>query len=106
MSRREAMNSSMASVVSSAYTWSPRKRTKSGQDPGSPSRSPSAILSAKARIESTPCVRLPGASWPTLVRQDPNAMRSGFPGCNVAITLGGNGEDGSGHTVVPSTSTS
>ena len=44
---------------------------------------------AALRSASTPWVALPVASWLTLVRHDPNAIRSGFPGFRVAITLAG-----------------
>ena len=79
------MNSCIASVVSSAYTWSPRNSTRSGQR----ASGSVAIFSARLRSASTPCVWLPDRSWLTLVRQDPNAIRSGLPGLSVAITLGG-----------------
>jgi hypothetical protein len=39
------------------------------------------------------------------VRHDPNAIRSGLPGFNVAITLAGYVESAGGQTSVPSTST-
>ena len=48
-----------------------------------------AIFSARLRSASTPCVWLPASSWLTLVRHDPNAIRSGLPGLSVAMTLGG-----------------
>ena len=92
----------ISAVVSSAYTWSPRKSTRSGQrtwSPGSGSSScdPSvtpAIRSAYARSASTPCSLLPASSWVTDVRQEPNASRSFLSGSSVAISGGGYGESG------------
>ena len=80
-------------MVESAYTWSPRK----GADrDGLPGRR--ATARAKARSESTPCVRFPCRSWETLVRHDPKAIRTGRPGVRVAISGGGYSESGSGQT--------
>jgi hypothetical protein len=67
-----------------------------------------AIRSASARSASTPWDRLPSRSCPTLVRQDPNAIRSRFPGLSVASTLAGSSApspSAGGQTRAPSTST-
>src|SRR5262245_31724116 len=100
MLRRALMNSHISSDVSSAYTWSPRKTTGSGQ--GSTSL---AMWRAYARMASTPCSRLPAASWGTLVRHDPKVKRKSASGFNVAIRLGGYGDPGGGHTGSPPTET-
>ena len=101
MSRRERMNSCISSVVSSAYTWSPRKSTRSGHR----TVASVAIFRARVRRASTPCDLFPLRSWATLVRHDPNAIRSGLPGRSVGITLGGYvapSPSVGGHTLTPS----
>ena len=66
---------------------------------------PSATSRAKVRNASTPWVRWCSASWGTLVRQDPKAIRTAPSPVVVDSVLCGNGVPGSGQQTSSSTST-
>src|SRR6478735_4985121 len=106
-SRRERMNSTVAGLTSSAYTWSPIRSSPSGH--GS---EPALSRLAYAHSASTPnpCSCSVGESVygsrsgaPT--RQEPNTSRAWRSPSRVWIALGGWPEPGSGQTGSPSSST-
>ena len=77
-----------------------RSGARSGSS-GSAGSTWSATRSAHARSASTPWVRLPFSSCDTEVRHEPKARLNGRPSSSVAMTGGGKGESGRGHTCSP-----
>ena len=109
MSRLEWMNSSAFGETSSAYTWSPRRKTSSGQRSGSDSSIESASVwraSSPRPRSSSSLGRVNGGWCGSATRQEPK-IRSIRPfGSTVRMMLGGNSESGRGHRLSPSSETS
>lgn len=103
MARRcRAIQARVSADVSSAYTWSPRRRRTSG-------RSPSGSAASRAeRVSSTSGPT--GSDSPTVSaahRHEPKATTAPVAGIGgVWMVLGGWDESASGHTRSPSSSTS
>ncbi len=85
----------------SAYTWSPARKSASGQVVVSVV----AIRRASPTSASAPKRRRLAGSIGAARRQEPNARRKVSPSEKVRITLGGKAEASGGHTRAPSRST-